>query len=159
LRRPSGLATDPFSLPSRGHEEAKKAALAKLVLFQRERHVLIEPLDKGILVTILHSAKEIVPASKAFAEIESPKTDPEMVDIISLIKDKKATHFDLSKFTNNYEEAIRQLIEAKRTGALMPKPARRPKENVKDLADILRKSLEAEGLAPPKGKPKAKSSA
>ncbi|MDH6233298.1 non-homologous end joining protein Ku [Mesorhizobium soli] len=80
-----------------------------------------------------------------------------MTEIMSLIMDKKTTHFDPSKFEDHYEEALKQLIESKRTGLPMPKPAPRPKENVKDLAGILRKSMEAEGIAPPKGeKPKAK---
>jgi DNA end-binding protein Ku len=98
-----------------------------------------------------------MPASKAFDEMGAPTIDPEMTEIASMIIDKKVTHFDPSKFEDHYEEALQQLIESKRTGAPAPKPAPRPKENVKDLAGILRKSLKAEGLAPPKGKkPKAK---
>jgi DNA end-binding protein Ku len=152
-------STDPFALVREAMRKTKKAALATVVLWQRERNVLLEPLDKGIVMTLLHSAKEIVPASKAFDEMGTPKIDPEMTDIASMIIDKKVTHFDPGKFEDRYEEAVRQLIESKRTGAPAPKPAPRPKENVKDLAGILRKSLEAEGLAPPKGKKsKAKSS-
>jgi DNA end-binding protein Ku len=153
-------STDAFAVIREALNKTGAAGLASVVLFQRERHVLLEPLDKGILMTILHNAKEIVPASKAFGEIEVPKIDPEMTEIMSLIMDKKTTHFDPSKFEDHYEEALRQLIESKRTGQPMPKPAPRPKENVKDLAGILRKSLEAKGIAPPKGKkPKAQSSA
>jgi DNA end-binding protein Ku len=148
-------STDAFAVIREALNKTGAAGLASVVLFQRERHVLLEPLDKGILMTILHNAKEIVPASKAFGEIEAPKIDPEMTEIASLIIDKKVTHFDPSKFTDHYEEALRQLIESKRTGAPMPKPSPKPKENVKDLAGILRKSLEAEGIAPPKEKKSA----
>lgn len=150
-------STDAFAVIREALNKTGKAGLASVVLFQRERHVLLEPLDEGILMTILHNAKEIVPASKAFSDIEAPRIDPEMTEIMSLTMDKKTTHFDPSKFEDHYEEALRQLIESKRTGAPIPKPAPKPKENVKDLAGILRKSLEAEGIAPPKGKtPKAK---
>ncbi|PSJ51428.1 Ku protein [Pseudaminobacter soli (ex Li et al. 2025)] len=151
------LATDPFALLREAMRRTGKAALATVVLWQRERHVLIEPLGKGMVMTLLNSAKQIVPEKKAFDEMGTPKIDPEMTDIASLIIDKKVTHFDPSKFEDHYEEALKQLIESKRTGAPPPKPSPEPKENVKDLAGILRKSLEVEGLAPPKGrKPKAK---
>ncbi|MEP9374095.1 hypothetical protein [Mesorhizobium sp. KR1-2] len=80
------------------------------------------------------------------------KIDPEMTEIASLLIDKKTSHFDPPKFEDHYEEALRELIEAKRTGAPPPKPVPRPKENVKDLAGILRKSLEQEGISAPKAK-------
>ncbi len=148
---------EPFSLVREAMLKTKKVALASVVLWQRDRHVLLEPLGKGILLTILRNAKEIVPASKVFGQMEDVKIDPDMTEIASMLIDKKATHFDPSKFEDAYEDALRQLIESKRTGKPAPKPAPRPKENVKDLASILRKSLEAEGGEPPKGKkPKAK---
>ena len=129
-----------------------KVALASVVLWQRERHVLLEPLGRGILLTILRNAKEVVPASKVFGQMDDVKIDPHMTEIASMLIDKKTTHFDPTKFEDAYEDALRQLIESKRTGKPAPKPAPRPKENVMDLASILRKSLEAEGVEPPKGK-------
>ncbi|MEP9374272.1 Ku protein [Mesorhizobium sp. KR1-2] len=57
-------STEPFSLLRDAMRKSDMAALATVVLFQHERHVLLEPLDKGILLTILRSAKEVVPASK-----------------------------------------------------------------------------------------------
>jgi DNA end-binding protein Ku len=49
-------STDPFALVREAMRKTKKAALATVVLWQRERNVLLEPLDKGMLVTQLHSA-------------------------------------------------------------------------------------------------------
>lgn len=55
---------EPFSLLREAMRKSGMAALATIVLFQRECHVLLEPLDKGILLTILRSPKEVVSASK-----------------------------------------------------------------------------------------------
>lgn len=145
-------STDAFIVIRDAMAKTKKVGLATVVLFQRERHVTIEPMDKGMVLTTLHKHKEIVPAAKVFAELNDTKIDPEMTEIASMIIGKKITHFDPSHFEDTYEDALAQLIEAKRKGEPLPKPAPKPKENVKDLASILRKSLEAEGLAPPKGK-------
>ncbi|PSJ52230.1 Ku protein [Pseudaminobacter soli (ex Li et al. 2025)] len=81
-------STDPFALVREAMRKTKKAALATVVLWQRERHVLIEPLDNGMLMTLMHSAKEIVPAKRAFDEMGTPKIDPEMTEIASMIIDK-----------------------------------------------------------------------
>ncbi len=145
-------STDPFSLLRDAMVKTDKVALATVVLWQRERHVLLEPLGKGIVLTILRDAKEVVPASKVFGDLEDVKIDPEMTEIASLLIDKKATHFDPSKFEDEYEDALRKLVESKRTGKAMPKPAPRPKESVKDLAGLLRRSLEQEGIIRPNGK-------
>jgi DNA end-binding protein Ku len=73
------------------------------------------------------------------------------------------TKFDPSKFEDRYENALIELINAKRAGKKPPKAAPAPKENVINLADILRKSLEKEGVKAParqktaKAEPKRKS--
>ncbi len=57
---------------------------------------------------------------------------------------KKAADFEPEKFEDHYEEALTELINAKRQGkAIGPKP--RPQgENVVDLMDALKKSIASE---------------
>lgn len=153
-------SAEAFATIREAMTKTKKAGLATVVLFQRERHVVIEPIDKGMLLTTLHKHKEIVPAERVFGEMKDHPIDPEMTDIATMIIDKKVSTFDPSKFEDAYEYALQALIDSKRTGKPMPKSAPAPKETTGRLAEVLRKSLEAEGLAPPKGKkPKAKSPA
>ena len=44
------------------------------------------------------------------------------------------------------------MINAKKAGKKLPKPATAPKENVVNLADVLRKSLQKEGIKTDKGR-------
>ncbi|TIW53179.1 MAG: Ku protein, partial [Mesorhizobium sp.] len=93
-----------------------------------------------------------------FDDLKSPKYDQDLLEIAGLLIDKKVTKFDPSKFEDTYEDALVAMIDAKRKGKKPPKPAPRPKENVVDLASVLRKSLAKEGIkAGPKSKVTRKS--
>ncbi|MER9296486.1 Ku protein [Mesorhizobium sp. M0621] len=134
----------------------KVAARSCVVLYQRGREVLIQAEGKGMLLTELRNHNEMISAQSVFKGLKDRKVDPEMLEIAQLLIDKKPAKFDPSKFEDTYENALIAMIEAKRKGKKPPKPAPKPKTNVVNLADILRKSLAQEG-----GKPttKAKSTA
>jgi DNA end-binding protein Ku len=70
----------------------------------------MQPLGKGILLTILRSGNEVVPASQVFGELQDVKVDADMIEVASMLIDKKVTRFDPSKFEDHYEEALQQLL-------------------------------------------------
>src|ERR1700675_2899671 len=81
-----------------------------------------------------------------------------VLDLAKHIVNQKAADFAPEKFEDHYEEALTELINAKRQGKTIgPKP--RPRgENVVDLMDALKKSIAASAVAP-KGKRPRKASA
>lgn len=124
----------------------KMAGLARIVLYQRERPVVIEPLGKGMVLTTLRYDNTVRQPDTVFAEIKSVKTDQEMTDLAELIIDKKKAKFDPSKFDDKYEDALLELIRAKKAGHRAPKAKAAPKpSNVVNLFDALKKSLSSEG--------------
>ncbi|MDX8450623.1 Ku protein [Mesorhizobium captivum] len=124
----------------------KMAGLARIVLYNRERPVVIEPLGKGMVLTTLRYDDTVRQPSTVFDEIKATKTDDEMIDLAEHIIDSKKTKFDASKFDDRYEDALLELIRAKKTGKKAPK-AKAPAKpsNVVNLFDALKKSLNAEG--------------
>jgi DNA end-binding protein Ku len=80
-----------------------------------------------------------------FDEIKPVKLDKEMIELAQHIIDKKAATFDPSEFDDKYEEALIELIRAKKAGRKAPraKAAARP-SNVVNLFDALKKSLAAD---------------
>lgn len=141
----------------------KKGAAARscIVLYQRGREVVIQATGEGVTMTTLRPHNEVIAAKSVFDDIRNIKIDPEMAEIASLIIEKKVTKFDPSAFEDTYENALIEMIKAKQQGKKPPKPVPRPKENVINLADVLRKSLEKEGGKLPtksKAMPKKKAS-
>jgi DNA end-binding protein Ku len=146
-------AAEPFAVIRAALERRHVAARSNLVLYQRGREVLIEAKDGVMLMTTLRNHNEVVSAASVFDGLRKIKVDPEMAEIAELIIEKKVGKFDPSTFEDTYENALIAMINAKREGKKPPKPVAAPKENVVNLADVLRKSLEKEGLkVPAKGK-------
>ena len=140
------MSKEPFAVIRQALAKKKAAARASIVLYQRGREVVIRPYGDGMMMTTLRNAKDVVSEKAIFDGIKVPKTDPEMVEIATLLIDKKIGKFDPSKFEDRYENALIEMINAKKAGKKLPKPAAPPKENVVNLADVLRKSLEKEGI-------------
>ena len=140
------MSKEPYAGIRQALAKKKAAARARIVLYQRGREVVIRPYGDGMMMTTLRNAKDVVSEKAIFDGIKVPKTDPEMVEIATLLIDKKIGKFDPSKFEDRYENALIEMINAKKAGKKPPKPAAPPKENVVNLADVLRKSLEKEGI-------------
>ncbi|RWD30193.1 MAG: Ku protein [Mesorhizobium sp.] len=153
-----GAAVEAFSVLREAMAKKRVAARSCVVLYQRGREVVIQPFGKGMLLTELRTHDEMIPEKTVFDDLKSPKYDQDLLEIAGLLIDKKVTKFDPSKFEDTYEDALVAMIDAKRKGKKPPKPAPRPKENVVDLASVLRKSLAKEGIeAGPKAKVTRKS--
>ena len=122
----------------------KKAGLARIVLFRRERPVMVEPFDKGLLLTTLRYAKMVRKPEEVMGGIPKMKIDPDLIELATHIIDKKDAEFDPSGFEDRYENALLELIAAKQKGKPAPKAPKpsRP-TNVVNLFDALKKSLAA----------------
>ncbi|WP_352558395.1 hypothetical protein [Mesorhizobium caraganae] len=99
-----------------------------------------------MVMTELRNHNEMVSENTVFNGLTKQKYDPDLLEIAGMLIDKKATTFDPSKFEDTYEDALIAMIDAKRKGNKPPKPATKPKENVINLAEVLKKSLKQEGL-------------
>lgn len=145
-------ALEPFTIIREAMARKKMVGIAGIVLYQKERPVMIEPLGKGLLMTTLRYENNVVAAGEVFDDMGKVKIDPEMAEIAAMIVDKKVGKFEPAAFEDTYENALLELIRAKQAGKTLPKHARAPRENVVNLADVLRKSLAKEGGTAPAGK-------
>ncbi|MER8765346.1 MULTISPECIES: Ku protein [unclassified Mesorhizobium] len=133
----------------------KTAGLARIVLYRRERPVVIEPLGKGLLLTTLRYGDTVRRPEIVFGDIKTVKTDAEMIRLAEHIVDEKQAGFDPSEFEDKYENALIELVRAKKAGKKAPKAKAEPRpSNVVNLFDALKKSLSSEAGAPAKtGRP------
>src|SRR5258708_36886719 len=80
------------------------AALGRVVLAKRERVIMLEPWEKGLLGTTLRYPSEIRDAKEYFDDIPSVQLDPDMLKLADHILQSKADDFDPSQFLDHYEE-------------------------------------------------------
>jgi DNA end-binding protein Ku len=145
------VAQEAFAVIRDAMKEKGKAGIARVVISRRERMVLLEPLGKGIMATMLRYPYEVRGEEPYFEDIPELNIPKEMRDLAGHIIETKSADFEPAKFEDRYENAMIALIRSKQEGLPAPKekPAARP-ANVVNLMDALRRSVEGE-----KGKGKA----
>jgi DNA end-binding protein Ku len=117
-------------------------ALARVVLAKRERVVMLQPWDKGLLGTTLRYPYEVRSPEEYFSDIKDVKVLPDMRKLAEHILESKTEEFEPEKFVDHYEEAVVDLLKHKQAGMPVPKdkPAA-PTSNVINLMDALRRSI------------------
>jgi DNA end-binding protein Ku len=135
------VAAEAYRTISAAMTDAGMAGLGRLTLSRRERMVLVEPRGQGLALITLRAAEEVRAAQ---FDGFGGELDPEAVAIAGMIIQRKAGSFDPSTFRDRYQEALKQLIEAKIKG--LPVKARheaRPAA-VFELMAALKQSLAQE---------------
>ena len=160
--RPDGkVGHDAFAVIRETVREMNKVAIGRVVLTNREHIIALEPMDKGLVGTLLRYPYEVRSEQEYFDDIQDVKVTKDMLDLARHIVNQKAGSFEPEKFEDHYESALIELINQKRAGKpIVPKD--RPKgENVVDLMDALRKSVggAAKTEAPKKPAKKTKKAA
>jgi DNA end-binding protein Ku len=131
-------------------------AIGTVVLTSREHIIALEPLDKGLMGTLLRYPYEVRDEKEYFDEIQDVKVTKDMLDLAKHIVNQKAGDFEPEKFEDHYEEALTELINAKRNGRTISAKPRPKADNVVNLMDALKKSIANEA---PKGKKPRKAAA
>jgi DNA end-binding protein Ku len=154
------VAEEAFAVIRDAMRTKKVVGLGRVVLYRRERIVMLEPRGKGIAARTLRYSYEVRDDEDYFDDISDVKVSDEMMDLATHIIDKKLTSFDPTRFEDRYQNALVDLIKAKTGHRPAPKlEAPRP-SNVINLMDALRKSITAEkGEAPAKASRPARAAA
>jgi DNA end-binding protein Ku len=134
---------DAFAVIRETIRSMDKVAIGRVVLTNREHIIALEPLDKGLMGTLLRYPYEVRSADEYFDDIQDVKVTKDMLDLAKHIVNQKAGHFEPDKFEDQYETALIDLINQKRAGKPITAKARPRGENVVDLMDALRKSIGA----------------
>jgi DNA end-binding protein Ku len=140
------LALEAYAVIREAMKHTRKIALGRVVMHTRERLLAIEPRETGMLAYTLRSHDEVRDAGEAFEDIPASKAEAGMVDIAEKIIAQKSGAFDPSKFTDRYEEALKEMIARKEKGEGGPVEVEEPADTkVIDLMAALRKSLGQNG--------------
>ena len=125
--------------------EKGMVALGRIVLAKRERVIMLEPWDKGVVGTTLRYPYEVRDTKEYFDEIPDIKIAPDMLKLAEHILETKEGDFDPSQFVDHYEEAVVEMLKKKQAGIPAPRGHAAPRpQNVVNLMDALRRSVAEE---------------
>jgi DNA end-binding protein Ku len=118
--------------------DARVVGIGRLTMSRRERMVMVEPRGAGMVLITLRAAEEV--RAPKFTKADGA-IDAEMSAIGRAIIGQRTGKFDPSKFRDRYQEALRELIEAKMKGvAIKPRAVSTPAPVI-DLMTALKRSL------------------
>jgi DNA end-binding protein Ku len=116
--------------------------IGRVTIASRERLVLVEPHEGGLLMFTLRSADEVRAAE--FGAKAKAEADPDMVAVAETIIERRSAKFDPAAFRDRYQDALRDLVDSKLKGiAQAPHWVAEPSKVI-NLMDALKRSLAQE---------------
>ena len=158
------LAEEAYVVLRDALRAAKKVGVGQLAMRGQEYVVALKPFDRGLVLETLRYADEVNKSTGFFRDIGDHKPDADLLDMASMLIERKAGEFDPAEFHNRYVDALHRLIEKKQKSKgekiIEEEDTAPPKgSNVIDLMAALKKSLGDEKKPAPKKSAAKKASA
>jgi DNA end-binding protein Ku len=130
--------------------KSETVGLGQMIMRGQEYLCSIEACGDGLLMGTLFYADEVAQADPLFQHVADATVDDDLLDIAKQLIERKAAPFNPEAFTDRYDVAVRELIEAKKSNAKTPrtragKSGPAPTTNVVDLKAALEASLKDAG--------------
>lgn len=151
----SGVGEEAFAVIREAMQTTKTAGIARLVLYRRERAVLLEPRDKGIVLWTLRYGDEVRPVGDTFEAASGEHPDKDARTLVEQLIDKRTRPWDPALVQDPVQDRLKDIIARKKKGRRKA-PAKpdtaAPSEggNVISIMDALKRSLEADQNKPAK---------
>jgi len=120
-----------------------RAGVGHVAMHGREYLVAVAPRDRALVMYTLRTAGEVRNATK-IEELEyaGEKVKPEEARLARQVLEHFESQPDLSAFTDNYQKALRDMLESKGPAEVVATGEPATKSNVVDLMSALRQSLD-----------------
>ncbi|MEO3435207.1 Ku protein [Inquilinus sp. CAU 1745] len=144
------VGEEAFSVIRDAMRATKTVGISRIVLYRRERAVMLAPRDNGIVLWTLRYGDEVREPKNYFGEIEPKKVESKLLSLaVSLIEDRSKP-WDPAMVSDPVQDRLLEIIDSKRKGKKRRKkkeeePAEERPSNVINIMDALKKSLAAEG--------------
>jgi DNA end-binding protein Ku len=140
------VGEEAFAVIREAMAENGVVGISRLVMYRRERAVMLEPRGKGIVLWTLRFGDEVRDAGDYFAEITSAKADSRQMALMKQFIDKHTKPWDPKIVDDPVQDKLLDIIAAKKKGRkVTPTKAKAADEarptNVINIMDALRASL------------------
>jgi DNA end-binding protein Ku len=140
---PEGQAAKPYVLLRDALQDADRVAIVKVALRQREQLATLRVREDVLVLNTMLWPDEVRSVDFAFLD-EDIETRPAELAMASSLIDSMAGSFKPDEFTDNYREALQEVINAKIEGreVIQPEEAEEAPAAAVDLMAALKASVE-----------------
>lgn len=146
------VSAEAFAVIREAMAKTNTAGIARLVMYRRERAVLLLPKDKGIVVWTLRYGDEVRDADEHAAGQTDHEFEPDQLKLMKKVIESKTRKWTPSMADDPVQDRLLQMISKRRksgkTKKLEYKAGEGRASNVIDITAALKKSLEAERKSP-----------
>jgi DNA end-binding protein Ku len=151
---PTDRSEKPYALLVQALQKKSLTAIATITIRKKEQLCAIRVQDGTIMLETLYYPDEI--RTERGIDLSKVKVSDRELEMAFTLIDIFRKPFDPSEYQDHYREALAELIEAKLEGKQIVKPPAARETRVLDLADALKRSVEAAKKEAAKPKPPAR---
>jgi DNA end-binding protein Ku len=138
---PEEAGIKAFALLRQALEQTGRAAVAKVAIRDKENLCLVRPYQDVLTMETMLYANEI--RSTQGIAVDRAEVSPKELQMAVSLIENLSNSFDPQRYHDEYQAALKQLIDAKVEGAPLPAPPSEQGDKVVDLMEALRASVEA----------------
>lgn len=144
------VGEEAFSVIRGAMNSTGMVGISRLVMYRRERAVMLEPRGKGIVLWTLRYGDEVRDPSDYFGKIGKENADPKLMALVKTLIDERTKPWDPKMVDDPVQDRLLDIIAAKKKKKRPTKTAKAKEEpetpsNVINIMDALRKSISSEG--------------
>jgi len=142
------VGEEAFTVIREAMADGDVVGISRLVMGGRERAVMLQPWDKGIVLWTLRFGDEVRDEDEYFKSVKAHKPDAKMLSMVEQIIEARTTTWSETMVKDPVQDRLLEIIKSKQSTKkkTKAKPAEEaaiePQSNVIDLMAALKKSLE-----------------
>lgn len=141
------VGQEAFAVIRDAMEATGTVGIARLVMYRRERAVMLKPRGKGIVLWTLRYGDEVRDPADYFGKLTGAKPEPKVMTLLRKLIDEQTAAWDGAMVTDPVQANLLDIIAAKTKGKkkpARPKAAKPTATNVIDIMDALKQSIRAD---------------
>lgn len=154
------VGEEAFTVIREAMADSGVVGISRLVLGNRERAVMLQPWENGIVMWTLRYGDEVREEDEYWKSVENGKPDAKMLSMVEQIIEDRTVAWSESMVKDPVQAKLLDIIKSKQSNRRKPRAAKAERQdeaeapsNVIDLMAALKKSLEGK----PEGKKRSRS--
>lgn len=143
------VGEEAFSVIREAMAATGTVGISRLVLYRRERAVMLEPRGKGIVLWTLRYGDEVRNEKDYFSGLGKAKPEARALSLVKALIKERTKKWDPKMADDPVQDRLLDIIAAKKKGRKRPAKRKAPPPtagNVVNIMDALRRSIKAEGM-------------